>query len=177
MLGDLVGLMDESDVGIDVSDGDHELVELGGQQLLVGLVDGGFGSHARYIDRPDDANSPRAALTWRSWRSKVPAVSDDHEVRLHKRHAERARAELVDPIEPGSAPGGLVFRIDRHDGKVLSWEAVTAANRHDVSGLGEAQDLQAAEHARLGKPAYLRVFDGDTGACVLTEAVLVGDGP
>ena len=79
---------------------------------------------------------------------------------------ERHPRPLVLPIPPGAAPGGLVFRLTRHDGTVLSLKTITAENQDLTEAIAEWQGTAAGENIRPGEPTTLNVFDGDTGQCV-----------
>lgn len=74
---------------------------------------------------------------------------------------------IVLPIAPGSAPGGLVFRVTAHDGTVLSEEAITDADVDLTEIIAARQGTIAGEHVdRVGRPTFLYIFDGDSGRCV-----------
>lgn len=76
-------------------------------------------------------------------------------------------------IKPGMAPGGLVFRVTRADGVVLSEEGVAVLYRGVVEAVADRQGELAAAHARPGAPSYVHVYDGDSGECVQTVVVSV----
>ena len=73
---------------------------------------------------------------------------------------------LVLPIQPGTAPGGLVFRLSTPDGTVLSTETIAADNVDRTDVIASWQGRLAGERVLSGQPTYLHVFDGDTGQCV-----------
>lgn len=78
---------------------------------------------------------------------------------------------MTDRIAPGTSPGGLVFQIRSHDGTVLSTRALTADAGDLIEAIAAAQADLATEHTAPGQPAYLHVFDGDTGECITTGIV------
>lgn len=70
------------------------------------------------------------------------------------------------PIPPGSAPGGLLFRLVDHDGTVLSNEPVPRDQAHLAEMIGAGHGRTVRDHVAPGRSVRLNVFDGDSGACV-----------
>jgi hypothetical protein len=70
-------------------------------------------------------------------------------------------------IDPGRAPGGLVFRLTA-GGRVWSEHGTTPGSATDTPEQAEADALQALELAERFGESRLFVYDGDTGECVTT---------
>lgn len=73
-------------------------------------------------------------------------------------------------IDPGVAPGGMVFRLTA-GGEVWEEHAATPGSRALLDAWARADGIEAAELAKQYGEARLFVYDGDTGACVLTMVV------
>jgi hypothetical protein len=77
-------------------------------------------------------------------------------------------AERWERIDPGRAPGGLVFRLTA-GGRVWVEYGITAEDHGaEVERDAERDALQAVELAERFGESRLFVYDGDTGECVST---------
>jgi hypothetical protein len=70
-------------------------------------------------------------------------------------------------IDPGQAPGGLVFRLTA-DGRVWREYGITPDTDTHTPEQAEADALQAIELADRYGESRLYIYDGDTGECVST---------
>jgi hypothetical protein len=78
-------------------------------------------------------------------------------------------------IDPGRAPGGLVFRLTA-GGRVWREYGITAEDHEaEVEREAEADGLYAVELAERFGESRLFVYDGDTGECVTTAVTQPGE--